>query len=701
MKHAPSKKTAPCRAATRTQKTLLPLVAVGGSLAGSPASALELGDMTVQSRLGQPLRASIAYVLAPQEQLLDTCVSLGPGISSAGLPGIGPAKISVANGVISLSGQTPLREPMVAAHIVVDCNYMVRINREYTLFIDPADRSINDATAVSPATLAQPVPALAAARQSAASRPASESRAADTRRAPAATTVKRAPIGKSSQYRVKAGDSLSRIAERIQNRPVGLWPAVNLIFEANPHAFINNDPNMLMAGSVLTIPSFDGSKPLVRATTASGTSSTRNDSELYAREERPVDNSVVQSGTVSEVVADKIATPVATETLTVADGTATIDETFVDASSDLSPVSPVVDIDNPFVESPAAASSEYGIPDTELAGPRTLSSSPNVPTAVITTGTAEKSSSSWLIWLAGSGVAIIIALLLFGRLFRKRDKSAIAPMAYQPPQAPADAPADDATASVAMASDIDSDSPTEENLSLDADLVVGDGLEAGSHMDAAQDFGFASPTTVDFELPPQSRASADETILDSEILPEDEDYDLSVIIDATKMPQPEDITHRDLKAIELGGHDLDSSGNYTINREVDFDILAQDYEDEFTATQAVNSEIMKAASDLVNDLDENSTDAWLTTEETVLMTAEEETAMMESQGDSDATEMTAEMVLHEEEVTNLKDNLALSDTGTMGMLLEQDYTLEMAAAENDDDTREMEIDEDTVDTKAL
>jgi hypothetical protein len=76
------------RIATRTQKTLLPLVAVGGSLAGLPANALELGDLTVQSRLGQPLRASIAFALAPNEQLTDSCVTLGAGASASGLPGV-------------------------------------------------------------------------------------------------------------------------------------------------------------------------------------------------------------------------------------------------------------------------------------------------------------------------------------------------------------------------------------------------------------------------------------------------------------------------------------------------------------------------------------------------------------------------------------------------------------------------------------
>ena len=73
------------------------IIAVGSSLAALPASALELGEMTVQSRLGQPLRASIAYALAPNEQLSDYCVTMRAGPSMSGLPGFGVASVSVAN----------------------------------------------------------------------------------------------------------------------------------------------------------------------------------------------------------------------------------------------------------------------------------------------------------------------------------------------------------------------------------------------------------------------------------------------------------------------------------------------------------------------------------------------------------------------------------------------------------------------------
>jgi hypothetical protein len=96
------------------------------------------------------------------------------------------------------------------------------------------------------------------------------------------------------------------------------------------------------------------------------------------------------------------------------------------------------------------------------------------------------------------------------------------------------------------------------------------------------------------------------SILESEILPTEEDeYDMSVIVDATKMPHPDDVTERDLEAIQIDSDDGTLiTGDYTVSQEVDYKILEQDYEDEMTATQALNLEIQKAAEDLAVRMDD-------------------------------------------------------------------------------------------------
>jgi hypothetical protein len=566
------------------------IVAVGGSLVVLPASALELGELTVQSRLGQPLRASIAYALAPSEQLSDYCVTMRPGPSVSGLPGFGPATVRVSNGVILLTGTNPVREPMVSAHVVVNCPYSANLSREYLLFIDPltsATEAVYQGTTLTQQASPQAEPVVVA--------PAAVQR----------PVVK--DIGTSTRYQVQAGESLSEITARIQNRPIGLWPAVNAIFEANPTAFTNNDPDNLMAGSWLSIPSFDGNAPVVADVDA-------------------VD--AVTEVASAEAIVDAYALPVATETAVTEEA-----QLVVEAQPDANDTSATeVVLDDLAGSGVTAGNLQPGdiILDTELPGPTSSSSSPNVPIAIISTSAAndnDAASSSWLAWLAGSGIAIILGLLMFGRRLRgKSDTSPAAPLVDQHRQRRfSDTSSTDTGSIEALGADhnISDESPTEENLILDADLVMGTGLSEPSDSDISQDFGFAATTELDIELPFEPVAEASEetdmlpplrtdelSILDSEVLPEaddhddDDDYDMSVIVDATKMPQPDDVTERDLKAVEVATDDETMiAQNYTINKEVDYQVLEQDYEDEMTATQALNLEIARAAADLTANME--------------------------------------------------------------------------------------------------
>ena len=141
---------------------------------------------------------------------------------------------------------------------------------------------------------------------------------------------------------------------------------------------------------------------------------------------------------------------------------------------------------------------------------------------------------------------------------------------------------------------------------------MGTGLDQGATSDDTKDFGFAATTNLDIELPFEpvvqtvaetdilpSLGADESSILKSEVLPEGDDYDMSVIVDATKMPRPEDVTEHDLKAVAITPDDETLiTENYTISKEVDYKVVEQDYEDEFTATQALNEEIARAATEL-------------------------------------------------------------------------------------------------------
>ncbi len=646
-------------------RTLLPLVAIGGGLAITPAAALELGELTVQSRLGQPLRASIAYALAPNEMLSDTCVSLGGGRSTSGLPGIGRSSVSITERAILISGESAVREPMLGTRVTINCPYTPNLSREYMLFVDPADST--------PASLvAGPAAAASAIEAPVTTQPVARR---DNARRAAPRPLDNTPIQPSTRIQVQPGDSLSQIASRIENRPVKLWPAVNAIFDANPDAFIDNDPNKLKAGSWLTIPSFDGTAAVV-STAASPEAATESVVET-------VPGSVYEPPVLEDVVDPvDVVDPLAETTTT-------------DSSNELRPGDVILDSNNPYVEPVAATTETVIIPDTQLPGPETASTSPNVQTAIISTGTRSESTSLYT-WLIGGGLAIFAALILFGR--RIRDRFGSTPVAAAATATPAHEDADTVEAQAAY--DIDDDSPTEENLALDADLVLGTGLEEGTDMAVAQDFGFASTTALDIELPfepeaPVSDNGTDiipplspenlESILESEVLPEDDDYDMSVIMDATKMPQPEDVTERDLKAVPVGSADETLiSDNYTISKEVDYDILEQDYQEELTATQALNQEISRAAAALSRNLDDTVGD-----DETSALPLATVTEL----------DVTAQLPVHDDETTEMEAHDPNDTAAVTVTLPTDDKTAEMPVA-NDDETAEMEIESGKVDTNA-
>ncbi|MGB5255806.1 MAG: hypothetical protein WBN44_01015 [Woeseiaceae bacterium] len=666
----------------RTQKTLLPLFAVSGGLAAVPSHALELGDITVESRLGQPLRASIAYALAPHEELSSSCVTLGLGASASGLPGVGRATVSIADGTILLTGKSPVREPMIATTVNVDCPYTPNLSREYLLFVDPAGTAydsppVASESAAAPATVTNAVAATPARSSSAPRRKAAGSKVAQT------------PIDQSSKYRVQPGDTLSQIVQRIENRSASLWPAVNAIFDANPDAFIDDDPNKLKAGSWLTIPGFlvEQSAPTSLASTAdsgvdsAATSAAAIDTSVQGPADA-VDTAAATDAAQAELVSYEMATP-------------------ADSTSDLRPAAAASD--NPFVDG-AETSVTTVIEDTELEGPVTISTSPNVTTAVINTeSNSTVESSSWLMWLSGAGLALIAALLLFGRLFRGRPVEA---------ELPADLPqrrATDLDPTVSEAAPLfredsgievvahtdytlEDDSPTAENLTLDADLVMGTGLDEGTEMEVAEDFGFATPTEIDLELPFEPEPTVPES--DTGIFAADDDitsvmegadsdideYDLSVVLDATKMPRPEDVTQRDLQAVEVEPiEDTEKTDAYSINTQVDLEILEQDYEYELTATQALNAEILRAAEELAADNTVSSDDYDVTSElaaATPLATVTELDVTAQLPSSHEAESSADETGIHEA------------------------ATVEMPLAENDE-TAEMDIDKGKSGSKAV
>ena len=135
-----------------------------------------------------------------------------------------------------------------------------------------------------------------------------------------------------------------------------------------------------------------------------------------------------------------------------------------------------------------------------------------------------------------------------------------------------------------------------------------------------------------------------------------------------------------------------------MSQEVDYHILEQDYEDELTATQALNKEIERAALDLAADLDD-------------AVTVESETLSHEETQALPVTNM-AELDVTANLLAGNDDDSSLAETGTLEEITVNldagDKTVEMAASpgdseaadERDDQTVEMDLDPAKMDSRA-
>lgn len=256
-------------------------IALLGSLASLQAHALALGRVTVQSALGEPLRAEIevAEINAEEAASLSTSVAGADAFKAAGLEysaAVTGVQITLqrrADGrsFLRLRSDRPITEPFV--DLIVEARWSSgRIVRDYTMLFDPpnlrqaapAPLPAPTAPMVSRAPTPQAPPPVALPPVVAAQQPfypssPPPSRPAPVTRAPApqAASADRTPSSTGQTVTVKAGDTAGRIAA--QNKPanVSLDQMLVALLRSNPDAFIGGNINRLKAGTVLEMPGAD------------------------------------------------------------------------------------------------------------------------------------------------------------------------------------------------------------------------------------------------------------------------------------------------------------------------------------------------------------------------------------------------------------------------------------------------------------
>ncbi len=233
--------------------TLLALAVAAALTGGVPTSAdaAGLGRLTVQSALGQPLRAEVEVTALGREEAGSLSARLAPveAFRQAGLefnPALSNLRFAVdrrANGtaVVRITSSQPINEPFV--DLLVELNWSSgKFVREYTFLLDPPElrlgretvaggattQVVPPSTATSSAQSAPSAPAAApAAAAPAAAAPAPAARTARPAAAPApaaqpAASPTAAPAAAAGEVTVRSGDTLAAIAARVKPADVAL-----------------------------------------------------------------------------------------------------------------------------------------------------------------------------------------------------------------------------------------------------------------------------------------------------------------------------------------------------------------------------------------------------------------------------------------------------------------------------------------------
>lgn len=236
----------------RLGHVVMPALLLSLGVAPLGAQALGLGNLRVNSALGQPLSARIDLVGATAAEAEIATISLaspeahqrlGVGSTLGGVTLHFEVKVSGdGRPYVAVTSHQPVREPYIE-FVVEAVSPAGQVARHYTVLLDPIG---TPAAAAPAAQWASPVFSEAAPAERAAPRP---------RANPFANVG--APKSGTTWGPVPPGATLWSVARRVQPSGADLDDVMSAIHRANPKAFIDGDPARLLAGSRLTIPHAD------------------------------------------------------------------------------------------------------------------------------------------------------------------------------------------------------------------------------------------------------------------------------------------------------------------------------------------------------------------------------------------------------------------------------------------------------------
>jgi pilus assembly protein FimV len=243
-------------------KPILSLTLLAAALAHSGmAASLGLGKLTVTSSLGQPLSAQIELTSVAKEELdsvsarvADPSLYRQNNLAYQGV--LSRARVALerlpnGDAILRVTTTASVAEPYL--DLLVEVNWASgRVVRAYTFLLDPPGSGVpaSPVEPVTPPRVGAGAPRVAAAPAPAANAPASAAPASAT---PAARAPSDASGAAGNTYRVRRGDTLSKIAGENKPASATLEQMLVALFDNNKDAFDGN-MNRLRAGAILNIP---------------------------------------------------------------------------------------------------------------------------------------------------------------------------------------------------------------------------------------------------------------------------------------------------------------------------------------------------------------------------------------------------------------------------------------------------------------
>ncbi|WP_309375921.1 FimV/HubP family polar landmark protein [Rhodoferax sp.] len=333
-----------------------------------PAAALSLGRITVQSALGEPLKAEIDVldINAEEASSLVTKVAAPEAFQAAGLdynPALSSLRATLqrrpdGRAYLRLSSDRAVGEPFV--DMILEANWNSgRIVRDYTMLFDPP--SLRKAAPGTPTSAQLPTPApdlvarpaktlpvppqtdvMAAPSPSVTRRETTPTKPAAVAAKPAATAAKpvaeavkptlaaqttHKPAVENQTVKIKPGDTAGEIAITHKSASVSLDQMLVALLRANPDAFIQDNVNRIRSGAIVTIPSQEQAIAIAPAEATQLITAQSQDFNDYRRKfasnvpttkVAPASRDV--SGKIQATVEDKKPTAATTDKLTLSKG---------------------------------------------------------------------------------------------------------------------------------------------------------------------------------------------------------------------------------------------------------------------------------------------------------------------------------------------------------------------------------------------